>query len=208
MSILIGSCEGAVSRRQRNSLSFPKRWIFLDREPEGDEQRIHHINLLAEAGRQRPNTNDQHAAHQYLDVSVFLRDVKTLRAQAKLHLENGAVTEDYGLDVAQSIALLQTIVATELVCVLRYTLHAVTVVGITSESASATFREYAKVETEHMMMAAERIDQLGGTPNFDPEGAVAPSCGRWLSFINGIACTLHAGCGAPIAGTSTASQSS
>jgi bacterioferritin len=109
------------------------------------------------------------------EQNAFLRDVKTLRAQAKEHLEKGAVTQDYGLDVQRSIALLQTIVATELVCVLRYTMHSISVIGITSESVGNQFREHAQDEQKHMTMAAERIDQLGGTPNFDPEGLASRS---------------------------------
>jgi bacterioferritin len=109
------------------------------------------------------------------DKNSFLRDVKTLRAQAQEHLEKGAVTADYSLDVKRSIELLQTVVATELVCVLRYTMHSISVVGITSESVGNEFREHAEDEQRHMMMAAERIDQLGGTPNFDPEGLASRS---------------------------------
>lgn len=96
--------------------------------------------------------------------------MKTLRAQAQAHLEKGAVTQDYGLDVKRSIELLQTVVATELVCVLRYTMHSISVVGVTSKSVGDEFREHAEDEQTHMMMAADRIDQLGGTPNFDPDG--------------------------------------
>ncbi len=61
-------------------------------------------------------------------------------------------------------------VATELVCVLRYRMHAISANGNTSESVSAEFTEHAEEEHEHMLKAAKRIDQLGGTPNFDPEG--------------------------------------
>ena len=100
----------------------------------------------------------------------FLTDVRTLRERAKESLDDGAVTVGYGCDVKQSIALLQTVVATELVCVLRYTMHSIAVAGITSESVSEQFAEHAKDERKHMLAAAERIDQLGGVPNFDPEG--------------------------------------
>lgn len=109
------------------------------------------------------------------DRNSFLRDVKMLRSQAQEHLENGAVTENYSLDVKRSIELLQTVVATEVVCVLRYTMHSISVVGITSESVGDEFREHAKDEQRHMMMVADRIDQLGGTPNFDPEGLASRS---------------------------------
>jgi bacterioferritin len=113
------------------------------------------------------------------DRNSFLRDVKMLRTRAQEHLEKGAVTENYGLDPKRSIELLQTVVATELVCVLRYTMHAISVVGITSESVSDEFREHAQDEQRHMMMAAERIDQLGGTPNFDPEGLASRSASEY-----------------------------
>jgi len=107
--------------------------------------------------------------------NTFLRDVTTLRAQARKHLEKGAVPDDYGLDVKRSIELLQTVVATELVCVLRYTMHSITVVGITSESVGNEFREFAQEEQKHMMSVAERIDQLGGIPDFDPKGLASRS---------------------------------
>lgn len=100
----------------------------------------------------------------------FLTDVKTLRERAKKSIDDGAVTVSYECNVDQSIALLQTVVATELVCVLRYTMHSISVAGITSESVSEEFAEHAKDERKHMLAAAERIDQLGGVPNFDPEG--------------------------------------
>jgi bacterioferritin len=82
------------------------------------------------------------------------------------------VTPTYKGDVEKTIALLQVVVSTELVCVLRYTMHSISVAGITSESVGAEFAEHAASERGHMMAAAERIDQLGGEPNFNPEGLV------------------------------------
>lgn len=100
----------------------------------------------------------------------FLTDTKTLRARAKKALADGAVMPSYKGNIKQTIELLQTVVATELVCVLRYRMHAISADGIASESVSAEFAKHAEEEHEHMLMAAERIDQLGGTPNFNPEG--------------------------------------
>ena len=54
-----------------------------------------------------------------------------------------AVTEHYGIDMNRAIELRQTVVATELVCVLRYTMHSISVVGITSESVGNEFRAHA-----------------------------------------------------------------
>jgi bacterioferritin len=106
--------------------------------------------------------------------NYFLRDVQTLRAQAKKSLDKGAVEEGYK-DAEKSIELLQSVLATEIVCVLRYTMNAISVAGITSKSVGEEFTEHANDERKHMMMVAQRIDQLGGVPNFSPEGLASRS---------------------------------
>lgn len=100
----------------------------------------------------------------------FLSDVTELRRRAREQIEKGAITQDYGLDPKQSIDLLQNALATEIVCVLRYTMHAVAATGIASEGPKDEFAQHAKEERGHMERIAERINQLGGTPNFSPEG--------------------------------------
>jgi len=100
----------------------------------------------------------------------FLTDVTELRRRAREAIEKGAVTPDYALDAKQSIQLLQGALATEIVCVLRYTMHAVSATGISSEGPKEEFAEHAKEEQEHLEMIADRINQLGGTPNLDPQG--------------------------------------
>jgi bacterioferritin len=100
----------------------------------------------------------------------FVSDIKELRRRAREQIERGAVTENYGGDVRQTIDLLQTALATEIVCVLRYTMHNIAAVGIDSESVKEEFAEHARDEREHMEKIANRINQLGGTPNLDPEG--------------------------------------
>ena len=100
----------------------------------------------------------------------FLSDVQELRRRARQHIEKGAVTQDYGLDPKQAIELLQGALATEIVCVLRYTMHSVAAAGIASQGPKEEFAQHADEEREHMTQIAERINQLGGTPNFDPEG--------------------------------------
>ena len=100
----------------------------------------------------------------------FLTDVRTLRDRARQHLDSGAVTPTYKGDVNNTIAILQNVLATEIVCVLRYTMHAVAAQGISSESVKQEFAQHAKEEQEHMLRVAERINQLGGKPNFNPEG--------------------------------------
>ncbi len=95
-------------------------------------------------------------------------DVKQLRKRAREHIEKGAVTKNYQGDKSQTIAILQIVLATEIVCVLRYTAHSILAEGITSESVAAEFKEHADDERRHALLAAQRIDQLGGDPDFDP----------------------------------------
>ncbi len=114
----------------------------------------------------------------------FLSDVKALRERARRSIAKGAVTQNYGMDVEQTIDILQAVLATEIVCVLRYTMHAVSATGISSDSVKAEFAEHAKEEQEHMMAVAERINQLGGKPNFDPEGLASRSASQYAEGDN------------------------
>lgn len=107
--------------------------------------------------------------------NLFLRDVEKLREAARKSLDDGAVTQNYGGDIATTIDLLQSALATEIVCVLRYTMNAISVTGLSSKSVAQEFQEHAADEQRHMTVIAERIDQLGGTPNFDPHGLAARS---------------------------------
>jgi len=114
----------------------------------------------------------------------FLSDVKTLRDRAKQHLGRGAVTSSYTGDVNKTIELLQNVLATEIVCVLRYTMHSIAATGISSESVKAEFAQHAKEEQEHMSAVAERINQLGGRPNFNPEGLALRSASQYVEGEN------------------------
>jgi bacterioferritin len=109
----------------------------------------------------------------------FLTDVKTLRERARQHLAQGAITPSYGGDVKRTIEILQTVLATEIVCVLRYTMHAVTAAGISSDSVKKEFAQHAKEEQQHMMEVAERINQLGGKPNLNPDGLATRSASQY-----------------------------
>jgi bacterioferritin len=109
----------------------------------------------------------------------FLKDIKTLRERARQHLGNGAVTHTYKGDVKKTVEILQTVLATEIVCVLRYTMHAIAATGISSEGVKGEFAQHAKEEQQHMMAVAERINQLGGRPNFNPEGLALRSASQY-----------------------------
>jgi bacterioferritin len=109
----------------------------------------------------------------------FLTDVKTLRERARQNIAEGAMTWTYNGDPKQTVEILQSVLATEIVCILRYTMHAVSATGISSDSVKAEFAIHAKEEQEHMMAVAERIAQLGGVPNFNPEGLASRSASEY-----------------------------
>jgi len=99
-------------------------------------------------------------------------------------MEKGAVTADFNGDLGRTIEILQSVLATEIVCVLRYTMNAISATGISSESVKKEFDEHAKEEQEHMRAVAERINQLGGTPNFNPEGLATRSASQYVEGQN------------------------
>lgn len=109
----------------------------------------------------------------------FLTDVQELRSRARAHIDEGAVTPAYKGDVKQTIDILQTVLATEIVCVLRYTMNAVAAAGLSSESVKEEFDQHAKEEHEHARRVAERINQLGGKPNFNPEGLASRAASQY-----------------------------
>jgi bacterioferritin len=111
----------------------------------------------------------------------FLTDVKTLRDRARKNIGEGAVTSSYQGDVNKTIEILQAVLATEIVCVLRYTMHAVSANGISSEGVKAEFSQHAKEESEHANAVAERINQLGGKPDFNPTGLASRAASEYGS---------------------------
>jgi bacterioferritin len=110
----------------------------------------------------------------------FLTDIKTLRERARKHIEKGAVTEGYTADRDTVIKLLNEALATELVCVLRYKRHYFMANGIHADSVAAEFLEHANDEQGHADQIAARIVQLGGEPNFNPEGLLTRSHAEYV----------------------------
>lgn len=100
----------------------------------------------------------------------FVMDVDELRRRARQHIENGAVTDGYKANRETVIKLLNEALATELVCVLRYKHDRHRAVGIHAEPVAAEFAEHATEEQDHADRIAERITQLGGDPDYNPEG--------------------------------------
>jgi bacterioferritin len=110
----------------------------------------------------------------------FLTDIKTLRKRARQHIEQGAVTEGYKADRKTVIKVLNESLATEIVCVLRYKRHYFMASGIHAESVAAEFLQHANEEQGHADLIAQRIVQLGGAPNFNPEGLLSRSHAEYV----------------------------
>jgi bacterioferritin len=110
----------------------------------------------------------------------FLSDVTELRRRARKHIEEGAVTERYGADRETVIKLLNEALATEIVCVLRYKRHYFMAQGIHSEPIAAEFLQHANEEQGHADQIAGRIVQLGGSPNFSPDGLLMRSHSEYV----------------------------
>ncbi len=99
------------------------------------------------------------------EMPINLAEIKKM---AKQSLDQGALTQDYPLNLEQVYKLLNDALATEIMCVLRYRHHQVIAKGIDKPQVAAEFLEHADDEQRHMMMIAERINQLGGNPDFNP----------------------------------------
>jgi bacterioferritin len=108
-------------------------------------------------------------------MSDFVPDIKGIRERARMHMEQGAVTESYKADRAAVIKVLNEVLATELVCVLRYKRHYYLASGIDSEGAKDQFLEHAAEEQQHADRVASRITQLGGEPDLNPAGLASRS---------------------------------
>src|SRR4051812_41729669 len=103
-------------------------------------------------------------------MNTFKADLEEIRRRAREKMEDGAVTASYGADREKVIEVLNEVLATEIVCTLRYRNHYYMAQGIHSESVAAEFLEHAQEEQRHADMVAKRITELNGMPNFDPDG--------------------------------------
>lgn len=112
---------------------------------------------------QRPPTLPLELEH------ALLLDLSGIES-AKHDLQAGAVTPSYGPYRESIVELLNAALATELVCVLRYKRHYFTARGLASPRIAEEFSNHATEEAAHGDRLAERIVQLGGEPDFGPDG--------------------------------------
>ena len=110
----------------------------------------------------------------------FLSDIQTLRDRARKHIEQGAVTQGYSADRDTVLKVLNEALATEIVCVLRYRRHFFMASGLHAEPVAQEFLQHANEEQAHADEIAGRIVQLGGEPNFSPEGLLSRSHAEYV----------------------------
>ena len=115
-----------------------------------------------------------------MDMKNRLTDVQTLRKRARQHIDAGAVTQGYGADREAVLRLLNESLATELVCVLRYRRHHFMASGIQSKSIADEFLVHSNEEQGHADQLAARIVQLGGEPDFSPQGLAERSHAEYV----------------------------
>src|SRR5439155_17296786 len=116
----------------------------------------------------------------FLSSKPFLTHIKPLRERARQHIEKGAVTEGYKADRETVIKVLNEALATEIVCVLRYRRHYFMASGINADSVAAEFLQHSNDEQGHADQIAQRIVQLGGAPNLNPEGLLTRSHAEYV----------------------------
>ncbi|MDB5968550.1 MAG: Bacterioferritin [Hydrocarboniphaga sp.] len=127
-----------------------------------------------------PGDSNAQPTNNGVQKKPFLTDIKIIRDRARQHISDGAVTSGYSADRAKVIELLNTALATEIVCTLRYRYHYYMASGIHAKSVAAEFLEHAQEEQAHADLIAERITQLGGKPNFNPEGLATRSHAEYV----------------------------
>lgn len=110
----------------------------------------------------------------------FLSDVQAIRKRARQHIEEGAVTAGYQADRETVLKLLNDALATEIVCTLRYRRHYFMAKGIHSKAIADEFLQHSNEEQQHADQLAERIVQLGGEPNFSPDGLLTRSHAEYV----------------------------
>jgi bacterioferritin len=109
-----------------------------------------------------------------------LSDIQAIRDRARKHIEHGAVTQGYRADRETVLKLLNEALATEIVCVLRYRRHYFMATGIHADPVAQEFLQHANEEQQHADQIATRIVQLGGEPNFSPEGIAERSHAEYV----------------------------
>jgi bacterioferritin len=110
----------------------------------------------------------------------FVKDIEEIQKRARQKIEDGAITSSYALDKDKVVEILNEALATEIVCVLRYMHHYFMATGVHGKAAADEFKEHADEERNHADLLAERIQQLGGKPDFNPKSLLERSVSHYV----------------------------
>ena len=113
-------------------------------------------------------------------MATFTKDIEEIRQRAMQKLEDGAVTDSYKLDKNRVVDILNEALATEIVCVLRYTHHYFMATGVHGQAVRDEFKQHADEERAHADLIGERIQQLGGKPDFNPGSLLQRSVSQYI----------------------------
>src|SRR5262245_30551533 len=158
-------------RRAMDRVEQPANFVRTSPQRSGTKKRHRKISLHTKEGL-------------IMRAGTFVADMKEIRRRARQHLAEGAITKNYKGSVEEGITILNHAVATEIICVLRYKFHAVCATGLASEAVKEEFAQHAKEEEQHLDLLCERINQLGGKPNLNPEGVAARAASEYVEGEN------------------------
>jgi len=113
-------------------------------------------------------------------MNTFKADIEEIRRRAREKMDEGAVTAFYQADREKVIGVLNEVLATEMVCTFRYKNHYYMAKGIHSEAVAAEFLQHAQEEEQHADLVANRIAELGGNPDYSPEGLATRSHSEYV----------------------------
>ena len=84
-------------------------------------------------------------------------------------IRQGAITREYKGDVQRIVQALNALRSTEILSYLQYMQHQYMAVSLLSAGLKTEFEAHATQELDHANRLADRVQQLGGVPIYDPK---------------------------------------
>ena len=84
-------------------------------------------------------------------------------------IKQGAITREYQADTKHVVQALNGLRSTEIMSYLQYMQHQYMAVSLLSPGMKTEFSAHATQELDHANRLADRVQQLGGVPIYDPK---------------------------------------
>ena len=94
---------------------------------------------------------------------------KNSPAEVQHAIKQGAITQEYKADSQKIIQALNGLRSTEIMSYLQYMQHQYMAVSLLSPGMKTEFEAHATQELDHANRLADRVQQLGGVPVYDPK---------------------------------------